>query len=396
MLLVTLLAGSTAYNLPFRKPNPSIDTATYAASVTQLTYEQQVAELDRLCSSLSTHRLAMPEELQLLQQELARMKAERSFGHQQSDGGYLSSHTLNVPVPDLRALEVAEAVAEKVAEVVVAEAAVAELAAVAAARAVQAQAMSAASTAAEAAVASVAAEAKVKARAEPALPNLMQAAAEAAAAEAKVEGWACTEAEGCTLAPAAEGEAASVAQAEVVAVRREVVEHTVQVEAEVEVQVEREYGRDPRLAPQWMMENPKMLAELARLSSAQPNPTYSSASAAVSPIVSLDDLEEALRKAGEADRLVVIKFYQVRCRACLNAKAPYERAAKGPLAERADFYEVDASVARALCTLAKIEQLPVAHVYSRGQLVDTRPLHTPPVVRDFVKSLSLHADGFSS
>ena len=135
MLLVTLLAGSTAYNLPFRKPNPSIDTATYAASVTQLTYEQQVAELDRLCSSLSTHRLAMPEELQLLQQELARMKAERSFGHQQSDGGYLSSHTLNVPVPDLRALEVAEAVAEKVAEVVVAEAAVAELAAVAAAAA---------------------------------------------------------------------------------------------------------------------------------------------------------------------------------------------------------------------------------------------------------------------
>jgi hypothetical protein len=92
----------------------------------------------------------------------------------------------------------------------------------------------------------------------------------------------------------------------------------------------------------------------------------------------------------------VIKFYQVRCRACLNAKAPYEMAAKGPLAERADFYEVDASVARALCTLAKVEQLPVAHVYSRGQLVDTRPLHTPPVVRDFVKSLSLHADGFSS
>ena len=319
MLLATLLAGSTAFNLPLRQPNPSIDTATYAASM-----------------------------------------------------------------PDLRALEVAEAVAEKVAEVVVAEAAVA------AARAVQAKAVSAASAAAEAAVAAVAAEAKVKARAEPALPNLMQAAAEAAAADAKAEGWTCTDAEGCMLAPAVEEEeAASVVQAEVNAVPREV-EHT--------VQVEREYGRDPRLAPQWMMENPKMLKELARLSSAEPNPVYSSASAAVSPIVSLDGFEAALQRAGEADpdRLVVIKFYQVRCRACLNAKAPYEKAAKGPLAERADFYEVDASVARALCTLAQIEQLPVAHVYSRGQLVDTRPLHTPPVVRDFVKSLSLHADGFSS
>ena len=377
MVLASLLAGSVAYNLPFRQPTPSTNTATYAISVSRLTYGQQVAELERLCSSLSTHRLAMPDELQLLQQELARMKAERSFGHQQSDGGYLSSHTLNVPVPDIRVLEVAEKIAEKVAEVVVAEAAVAELAAVAAAKVVQAKPVSAARAAAEAAVAAVAAEAKVKARAEPALPNLMQAAAEAAAEEE-------------------EEETASVAQAEVVAVRREVDPTTVPHQVEHTVQVEREYGRDPRLAPQWMMENPKMLKELARLSSAQPNPVYSSASAAVSPIVSLDDFEAALQRAGEADpdRLVVIKFYQVRCRACLNAKAPYEMAAKGPLAERADFYEVDASVARALCTLAKVEQLPVAHVYARGELVDTRPLHKPPLVREFVKSLTLHAEGY--
>ena len=37
MLLATLLAGSTAFNLPFRQPNhPSIDTATYAASMPDL------------------------------------------------------------------------------------------------------------------------------------------------------------------------------------------------------------------------------------------------------------------------------------------------------------------------------------------------------------------------
>ena len=51
-------------------------------------------------------------------------------------------------------------------------------------------------------------------------------------------------------------------------------------------------------------------------------------------------------------------------------------------------------MARVLCTLAKVEQLPVAHVYARGELVDTRPLHKPPLVREFVKSLTLHAEGY--
>jgi len=42
----------------------------------------------------------------------------------------------------------------------------------------------------------------------------------------------------------------------------------------------------------------------------------------------------------------------------------------------------------------QIEQLPVAHIYSGGELVDTRALHKPPLVREFVKSLTLHADGY--
>ena len=42
----------------------------------------------------------------------------------------------------------------------------------------------------------------------------------------------------------------------------------------------------------------------------------------------------------------------------------------------------------------QVEQLPVAHVYARGELVDTRPLHKPPLVRDFVKGLALHAEGY--
>ena len=161
------------------------------------------------------------------------------------------------------------------------------------------------------------------------------------------------------------------------------------------LQVEREFGRDPRLAPPWITENTEMLAELALLSSTQPNPAYSSTSSAVQSMLTLDDFEAALERARKHNRLVVIKFYQARCKACLNARAGYEKAAKGPLAERADFYEVDQSVGRLLCTLAKIDQLPVAHVYSGGQLVDTRALHKPPLVREFVKSLTLHADGYS-
>lgn len=159
-----------------------------------------------------------------------------------------------------------------------------------------------------------------------------------------------------------------------------------------------------------------MLAELALLSSAQPHPAYASTSSAVQPMLTLEHFEAALERARQHNRLVVIKFYQValsirpppqttapdhtqphrcdwaltsahgsapgrhpkpnpnhrtpsprpspcpdqaRCKACLNARAAYEKAAKGPLAERADFYEVDQSVGRLLCTLAKVAPLPV-------------------------------------
>ena len=54
-----------------------------------------------------------------------------------------------------------------------------------------------------------------------------------------------------------------------------------------------------------------MLAELALLSSTQPNPAYSSTSSAVQSMLTLDDFEVALERARKHNRLVVIKFYQV-------------------------------------------------------------------------------------
>ena len=135
-----------------------------------------------------------------------------------------------------------------------------------------------------------------------------------------------------------------------------------------------------------------MLRELALLSRTQPNPAYSSTCSAVSAMLTLEDFEAALERARKNNRLVVIKFYQAaqalepplgtrlapdphpatdrlpssspcpdqaRCKACLNARAPYEKAAKGTLAERADFYEVRGATpsrfALTLCT----DALPV-------------------------------------
>ena len=54
-----------------------------------------------------------------------------------------------------------------------------------------------------------------------------------------------------------------------------------------------------------------MLAELALLSSTQPNPAYSSTSSAVQSMLTLDDFEASLERARKHNRLVVIKFYQV-------------------------------------------------------------------------------------
>ena len=425
--LVVMLGASAlnAGHLAFKQPNPTLATpGAYAETLDQLTHGQQVMELERLCSSLSFHRLAQPDELQLLQQELARMKEEerQRWELQAAVSGGASN--------ELRALEVAEAATEAAVSAV-AEAAAAEVAAVAAsvagaaaeaaAAAAEAEAFFAAAKAREAkrtAAEATAAEAAAAAAAEAAAASAALASAKAEV-EAEAAGAAeCAAAEvaadaaSAAEAAAAEAEAAAadvaVAVAEASATTATTAEQPTspisrRASSSLEVAapevtagyvVEREYGRDPRLAPPWITENLQMLRELALLSRAAPAPAYAATSAAVSPVHSLADFEAALERATAGGRMVVFKFYQARCKACLSARAAFEKAAEGPLAEHADFYEVDASVARVLCTLAKVEQLPVAHVYARGELVDTRPLHKPPLIREFVKSLALHAEGY--
>ena len=426
MLLITLGASAlNAGHLAFKQPNPTLATpGAYAETLDQLTHGQQVMELERLCSSLSFHRLAQPDELQLLQQELARMKEEerQRWELQAAVSGGASN--------ELRALEVAEAATEAAVSAV-AEAAAAEVAAVAAsvagaeaeaaAAAAEAEAFFAAAKAREAkrtAAEATAAEAAAAAAAEAAAASAALAsakaeveaeaagAAECAAAEVAADAASAAEAAAAEAEAAAADVAVAVAEASATTattaeqptspISRRVASSPEVAAPEVTAGyvVEREYGRDPRLAPPWITENDQMLRELALLSRAAPAPAYAATSAAVSPVHSLADFEAALERATAGGRMVVFKFYQARCKACLSARAAFEKAAEGPLAEHADFYEVDASVARVLCTLAKVEQLPVAHVYARGELVDTRPLHKPPLIREFVKSLALHAEGY--
>ena len=428
MLQLFVTLGASALNaghLAFKQPNPTLATpGAYAETLDQLTHGQQVMELERLCSSLSFHRLAQPDELQLLQQELARMKEEerQRWELQAAVSGGASN--------ELRALEVAEAATEAAVSAV-AEAAAAEVAAVAAsvagaeaeaaAAAAEAEAFFAAAKAREAkrtAAEATAAEAAAAAAAEAAAASAALAsakaeveaeaagAAECAAAEVAADAASAAEAAAAEAEAAAADVAVAVAEASATTastaeqptspISRRVASSPEVAAPEVTAGyvVEREYGRDPRLAPPWITENDQMLRELALLSRAAPAPAYAATSAAVSPVHSLADFEAALERATAGGRMVVFKFYQARCKACLSARAAFEKAAEGPLAEHADFYEVDASVARVLCTLAKVEQLPVAHVYARGELVDTRPLHKPPLIREFVKSLALHAEGY--
>ena len=129
-------------------------------------------------------------------------------------------------------------------------------------------------------------------------------------------------------------------------------------------EVDPSYGRDPRSAPPWLATNTTMLEGLAAMS------TPSRRASSIEPIVDLCDFERALASAG--DRLVVIKFYSRKCRACLAIEPQFARLAKAGLA--ADFYEVDHAASRPLDELAGIRKLPAAHIYRDGELVCTHGL----------------------
>ena len=114
--------------------------------------------------------------------------------------------------------------------------------------------------------------------------------------------------------------------------------------------------RDPRRAPPWITENQGLLDEMAA-ESKPIKPATMSASRKVSPIFDLADFEAAVRAAEAADRMIVVKYFSQSCRACMTMKPLYERAAESKLNELVDFYEIDQSASRVLCTLANVNKV---------------------------------------
>ena len=199
----------------------------------------------------------------------------------------------------------------------------------------------------------------------------------AAAVDAAVdEAVAATEASAFDAAAAAETAELEAAAAEVAAAA-----------AEAAAGEEGVHGRDPRLAPPWITENEQLLAELRARSSAEPKPSTASRSAAVAPIVSLAQLDAALRRAEAQGRLACVKYYAPWCQSCFAIKPLYERAAEGKMAEYVDFYEVDGGCARELVALADVRNFPVTQVYARGTLRTTRPINSKALFDEFYARL---------
>ena len=125
-----------------------------------------------------------------------------------------------------------------------------------------------------------------------------------------------------------------------------------------------EYGRDPRFAPPWITENEQLLADAAAQSTEKPKAATASKSKAVGSIQTIEQFEAALATAQATGRIAAVKWYAPWCRSCLAVKPLFESVAEKTAAEVADWYEVDAGASRVLIALAKIEKMPVVHLYA--------------------------------
>lgn len=88
----------------------------------------------------------------------------------------------------------------------------------------------------------------------------------------------------------------------------------------------------------------------------------SAASSRLPAITTMEDFVAATERAKEGDRLMVVKFYSERCRACLGIAPKFRRLAKD-LDGSVDFYEVEVGGAMALAKQFGVVELPTVQIY---------------------------------
>uniref|UniRef100_A0A7S0LBH7 Thioredoxin domain-containing protein n=1 Tax=Coccolithus braarudii TaxID=221442 RepID=A0A7S0LBH7_9EUKA len=85
-------------------------------------------------------------------------------------------------------------------------------------------------------------------------------------------------------------------------------------------------------------------------------------------LLTMDDFLEANALGMKRGRLVAVKFYSKRCRACLRIAAKYRRLSVD-FEEQFDFYEAEEKAARPLCEALGVGSVPTLHVYDPNGVV---------------------------
>ena len=110
-------------------------------------------------------------------------------------------------------------------------------------------------------------------------------------------------------------------------------------------------------------------------------------------LASIDDFLSASRSAVQQNKMLVVKFYSKRCRACLRIAAKYRRIARR-YGEQVACYEMEQHAAgRELLELLAVDQVPTTPAITTPALatatVTTPPSPPPPASVDQVPTIQI-------
>jgi len=109
----------------------------------------------------------------------------------------------------------------------------------------------------------------------------------------------------------------------------------------------------------------------------------------IQPLTTVLELEDAVRTAQQAGRLLVVKAYAPWCTACKVIEPKYKRAASSNL--EVDFCEIDFVQAKALCKHCGVEKLPTGMIFKDGKKVEHSCVRSSEF-SGFVSRIAEHAD----